>query len=126
MIRKIVRTDKAPAPVGPYSQAVWAGDMLFLSGQIAIDPSTNELVTAGVEAEARQCLENLKAVLASEGLGMANVVKVGIFLKDMNDFARVNEVYGGYFVEEPPARACVEVARLPKDVSVEIEAIACR
>lgn len=123
---KLVNTDKAPKAVGPYSQAVRAGNMLFCSGQIPIDPSTNELKLFDGDAakQAELVLNNLKAVLASEGLTMNNVVKTGVFLKSMGDFASVNEVYAAYFGDHKPARACVEVARLPKDVLVEIEAIA--
>ncbi|MBP0012997.1 MAG: RidA family protein [Roseofilum sp. SID2] len=127
MTRKVVNTQKAPAPVGPYNQAIAAsGQMLFVSGQIAIDPSTNELVhTDDVAKQTEQVMNNLKAVLAEAGASFTNAVKMTIFLKDMNDFATVNQVYSGYFdPENAPARACVEVSRLPKDVLVEIDCIA--
>ena len=126
MEMKLVNTDKAPKAVGPYSQAVKAGDMLFMSGQIPIDPSTNELNLYGGDAakQADLVLNNLKAVLASEGLTISNVIKTGVFLKDMSDFVHVNEVYASHFGAHKPARACVAVAGLPKGVSVEIEAIA--
>lgn len=120
---RAIRTDAAPAPVGPYSQAVQVGDLVFCSGQIPLDPATGELETGGVEAQAKLALENLKAVVEAAGGSMHQVVRTTIFLKDMGDFARVNEVYGTFFAEPFPARACVEVARLPKDVDVEIDAI---
>lgn len=127
MTRKVVQTDRAPAPVGPYNQAIAAtGEMLFVSGQIAIDPSTNELVYSGdVAKQTEQVMNNLQAVLAAAGATFENAVKMTIFLKDMGDFATVNQVYGSYFdPETAPARACVEVARLPKDVLVEVDCIA--
>lgn len=127
MTRKVIQTDRAPAPVGPYNQAIAAtGEMLFVSGQIAIDPNTNQLVyTDDVAKQTEQVMNNLKAVLQAAGATFENAVKMTIFLKDMNDFATVNQVYGSYFNSETaPARACVEVARLPKDVLVEIDCIA--
>jgi len=127
MTRKVIQTDRAPAPVGPYNQAIAAtGEMLFVSGQIAIDPNTNQLVYSGdVAKQTEQVMNNLKAVLETAGATFDNAVKMTIFLKDMNDFATVNQVYGSYFnPETAPARACVEVARLPKDVLVEIDCIA--
>jgi len=127
MTRKVIQTDRAPAPVGPYNQAIAAtGEMLFVSGQIAIDPNTNQLVyTDDVAKQTEQVMNNLKAVLQAAGATFDNAVKMTIFLKDMNDFATVNQVYSGYFnPETAPARACVEVARLPKDVLVEIDCIA--
>lgn len=127
MTRKVVNTQSAPAPVGPYNQAIAAsGQMLFVSGQIAIDPSSNQLVyTDDVAKQTEQVMNNLKAVLAEAGASFANAVKMTIFLKDMKDFATVNQVYSGYFdPENAPARACVEVSRLPKDVLVEIDCIA--
>lgn len=127
MVRRIVQTEQAPAPVGPYNQAIVAsGEMVFASGQIALDPSSGSLVGDGdVAVQTQQCLDNLKAVLAAAGATLANVVKTSVFLKDMNDFGTMNGVYGEYFDEATaPARACVEVARLPKDVLVEIECIA--
>ncbi|MFA4874613.1 MAG: RidA family protein [bacterium] len=126
MAHKMVSTDKAPKAIGPYSQAVRAGNMLFCSGQIPIDPSTGELklFDGDAAAQARLVMENLKAVLAAEGFTFDNVVKTTIFLSDMEHFAKVNDVYASCFGEYKPARATVEVGRLPKDVSVEIEAIA--
>jgi 2-iminobutanoate/2-iminopropanoate deaminase len=127
MERTIINTPNAPAPVGPYNQAVAVtGQLLFVSGQIALDPATGELVGPGdVVAQTEQVIANLKAILTAAGASFDNVVKTGVFLKDMNDFATVNEIYAKYFGgENAPARACVEVARLPKDVAVEIECIA--
>lgn len=121
---KIIHTDKAPAAVGPYSQAVLAGNLLFLSGQIPINPATGELVQGSIEEETKQCLENAKAVLEESGTTLENVIKATVFIKDMDQFGRINAVYGEYFNAHKPARACVEVARLPKDVNVEIEMIA--
>lgn len=123
---KYVDTQHAPKAVGPYSQAVEAGGFLFCSGQIPIDPATNELALFGgdVSLQTRLVLSNLKAVLAAKGLTLANVVKTGVFLADMNDFAKMNEVYAAEFGAHKPARACIQAARLPKDVKVEIEAIA--
>lgn len=126
MEKRIIQTDNAPAPVGPYNQAIAAsGELLFCSGQIAIDPSTNTIIDGDVQAQTEQVMQNLQAVLAAAGADWSNVIKTGVFLKDMNDFAAVNKIYGSYFDEATaPARACVEVARLPKDVLVEIECIA--
>lgn len=125
-MKKIYRTDKAPAPVGPYSQAVEAGGFLFCSGQIAIDPKNNNVMTGPIEEQAKQVLENIKAVLQEAGLGFQNVVKTTIFLTKMDDFGTVNEVYARYFSEQPPARSTIAVAGLPKGVHVEIEVIAQR
>ena len=125
-MKKIISTDKAPAAIGPYSQAVWAGDLLFASGQIPMDPATGDIVTGGVQAQAHQSLKNVKAILEAAKLGFENVIKATVFIKDMNDFAAINEVYAEYFTAPFPARSCVEVARLPKDVKIEIEAIAIR
>jgi 2-iminobutanoate/2-iminopropanoate deaminase len=127
MTRTVIQTNLAPAPVGPYNQAILAtGRMLFVSGQIAIDPTTNQLVHQGdVVKQTELVMANLAAILKEVGATFADVVKTGVFLKDMNDFAAVNEVYARYFDEaNAPARACVEVARLPKDVLVEIDCIA--
>lgn len=125
MAKSVIFSAQAPAPIGPYSQGIQAGNMFFLSGQIAIDQSTGNLVTtAGIEAETHQVMKNLQAVLAAAGLTFSQVVKTTIFLKDMNDFPKVNGVYGEYFPEQPPARETVEVSRLPKDVHVEISCIA--
>lgn len=124
MAKKIISTDKAPAAIGPYSQAIQSGNFLYTSGQIALDPSSSEVVTGGIQAQAKQVLENLKAVLAAGGASLDKVVKTTCFLNDMKDFVPFNEVYQTYFSENPPARSCVAVERLPKDVLVEIEAIA--
>ncbi|MCG8576072.1 MAG: RidA family protein [Flavobacteriales bacterium] len=124
MAKKIISTEKAPSAIGPYSQAVAYGNMVFTSGQIAIDPATGELIMDSVEAETHQVMKNLTAVLAEEGLDFSNVIKTSIFLKNMDDFARVNEVYASYFSADYPARETVQVARLPKDVNVEISMIA--
>jgi 2-iminobutanoate/2-iminopropanoate deaminase len=127
MNRQVIRTNHAPAPVGPYNQAISAsGQMVFVSGQIALDPNTSEIVGAGdVTIQTKQVMTNLEAVLQAANAKWENVVKVSIFLKDMNDFATVNGIYGQYFtLDTAPARACVEVSRLPKDVLVEIECIA--
>ena len=119
-----VSTDAAPKAIGPYSQAVIAGGFVFCSGQIALDPATGAVVDGDTRAQAARVMENLRAVLAAAGVGMDRVVRCTIFLKDLGDFAVVNEVYGGYFTATPPARATVEVSRLPRDVRVEIDAIA--
>jgi 2-iminobutanoate/2-iminopropanoate deaminase len=127
MTKQIIQTDLAPAPVGPYNQAIVAtGKMLFVSGQIAIDPATNYLVYDGdVAKQTEQVMANLAAILKEAGANFEDIVKTGVFLKDMNDFATMNGVYARYFDEATaPARACVEVARLPKDVLVEIDCIA--
>ncbi len=122
--KKVIQTEKAPKAIGPYSQAIQAGNLLFLSGQIPIDPKTGELITGDIRRQIKQVLENIKAILESQGLGMEDVVKTTIFLKDMGNFSQVNEVYATYFTSSPPARSTVEVARLPRDVGIEIEAIA--
>lgn len=123
MIQRFV-TDKAPAPVGPYCQALACGDLLFISGQMGIDPETGLFAAGGVEGQATQVMKNLAAILEESGSSWSQVAKVTIYLKDMNDFAAVNQIYAGFFQDEFPARCCVEVARLPKDALVEIEAIA--
>jgi len=123
-MREIVSTDRAPQAIGPYSQAVKANGFLFISGQIPLDPVTGQIAYGGIEAQTHQVLNNLKAILEKEKLSFSNVVKATVYLKDMNDFALMNKVYSQYFEKEPPARVCVEVARLPKDVSVEIDLIA--
>lgn len=123
--KKIILTDKAPKPIGPYSQAVQTGSLLFCSGQIPLDPATGDLVGGSdVQAQARQVMKNVEALLQAAGATFANVVKSTIFLKNMGDFPKVNEVYGAYFKQDPPARSTIEVARLPKDVLVEVEVIA--
>jgi 2-iminobutanoate/2-iminopropanoate deaminase len=124
MEKKVIHSDKAPAAIGPYSQAIKWGNMLFTSGQIPLDPGSGQVVEGGIRAQTRQALENLKQVLVAGGAGFGNVVKTTCFLDDMNDFAQFNEVYAEFFNDNPPARSCVAVDRLPKDVLVEIEAIA--
>jgi 2-iminobutanoate/2-iminopropanoate deaminase len=123
-VREIVKTESAPAAIGPYSQAVRAGDFVFASGQIPLDPKTGEFVAGGVAEQTHQVMRNLSAVLEAAGVGLESVVKTTVFLADMNDFSAMNEVYGQYFKGNPPARATVEAARLPRDARVEIEAIA--
>lgn len=127
---KVLHTEQAPAAIGPYVQGVDLGNMVMTSGQIPVIPSTGEVVSDDVAIQARQSLDNVKAVVESSGLSVADIVKMTVFVKDLNDFATVNEVYGTFFDEHKvanyPARSCVEVARLPKDVKIEIEAIAVR
>src|SRR5947207_6071609 len=123
-MKEIIATEHAPQAIGPYSQAVRAGNLVFASGQIPIDPATKEFVAEGVAEQTEQVLKNLKAVFAAAGVGMDQIVKTTVFLADMNDFTAMNEVYGKYFPENPPARATVQAARLPRDAKVEIEAIA--
>lgn len=125
-MKSIIQTNQAPAPIGPYSQAVQAGNMLFISGQIAIDPTTNELISCGVKEEAQQVMKNLEAVLKTAGYTFENIVKTSIFLSDMNHFSIVNEVYGSYFNSDFPARETVAVLGLPKNVNVEISVIAVK
>ena len=126
MKRKIVKTDQAPAAIGPYNQGVVVhhGDLLFTAGQIPLNPATGQVVGETIEEQTRQVLENLKAVVEAAGGRMDTVVKTTVFLKDMTDFPRMNIVYESYFDASPPARSAVEVARLPKDVKIEIEAVA--
>ena len=124
-MRKAIRTEAAPAAIGPYSQAIQAGDMLWVSGQIALDPTTMELVSDSVAEQTKQVLVNLGAVLDAAGFSYSDLVQCTIFLKDMNDFAIVNEIYASFMPDPPPARATVEVSRLPRDVRVEIGATAC-
>jgi len=123
-VKTIVQTDKAPAAIGPYSQAVKAGGFVFLSGQVALDPASGQVVEGDVRAQTERVMKNLQAVLAAAGSSLAAVVKTTVFLADMNDFAAMNEVYGRFFSSDPPARATVQAARLPKDVQVEIDLIA--
>lgn len=125
MNKKIIATDKAPAAIGPYSQAIEAGGFVFASGQIPVDPATGN-IPEGIEAQAKQALTNVKNLMEASGLSMENIVKTSVFIKDMNDFAKVNEVYATFFDIDFPARSCVEVARLPKDVLIEVEVIAAR
>jgi 2-iminobutanoate/2-iminopropanoate deaminase len=122
-MREIIATQSAPAAVGPYSQAVGYGDLLFVSGQISLDPETGEIVDGDVEVQTKRVLENLKAILEAGGMGLKHVLKCTCFLKNMDDFARFNSVYSSYFKDVLPARETVEVSRLPKDVLVEISAI---
>ena len=124
MTKQAVTSGAAPAPIGPYSQAVRAGSLLFVSGQVGLDPSTGQLVDGDVKAQTRRVMENLRAVLAAQDLTFSHVVRTTIFLADLNDFAAVNDVYGGYLSEPFPARATVQVARLPRDARVEIDLIA--
>lgn len=126
MEKKIIRTDNAPAPIGPYNQAVQFGNMLFVSGQIAINPQTGELYTGDIQTETKLVMENLKAILTEAGMDFSNVLKSTIFLMDMGQFAQVNEVYGNYFTDNPPARETVQVAGLPKGVKVEISVVAAK
>ena len=124
MAKQIIKTDKAPAPIGPYNQAVKTGNMIFISGQVAIDPATSEMKMATINEETTQVMKNLAAVLEEAGMGFSNVVKTTIFLSDMSLFAEVNEVYGKYFDTDFPARETVAVKGLPKNVNVEISMIA--
>lgn len=121
-MKNIISTDKAPAAIGPYSQAVEVNGMVFTSGVIPVNPPTGE-IPEGIEAQARQAIGNLIALLAEAGVAPENVIKTTVFIKDMNDFAKINAVYSEFFTKDCPARSCVEVARLPKDVLIEIEAI---
>ncbi len=121
-----IATDKAPAALGPYSQGMIAGNMIFVSGQLPINPAEGKISAESIEEMTRQSLENCKAILADAGASMKDVAKVTIFIKDMNDFARINGIYAEYFTEHKPARATVEVARLPLDAKVEIEMIAVK
>ena len=124
-MKRIVNTSNAPKPIGPYNQAVISGDLMFISGQVAFDPNTDELVLDDIQSETKQVMKNLKSILEEANLSFDNVVKTTIFLSDMNDFQQVNEVYGSYFSnDQAPARETVEVSRLPKDVNIEISMIA--
>jgi 2-iminobutanoate/2-iminopropanoate deaminase len=126
MSKKVVYSENAPEPIGPYSQAIASGNMLFVSGQIAIEKSTGKIKTGNINEETEQVMQNLGAVLKAGGMDFTNIVKTTIFLKNMSDFPSVNEVYGKHFQSEPPARETVEVSRLPKDVNVEISCIAIK
>ncbi|MGZ3905126.1 MAG: RidA family protein [Bacteroidia bacterium] len=119
-MKKIIVTDKAPSPIGPYSQAVMAGNTLYISGQIALDATTNKIIKGSIKDETRQIMDCIKNILDAAGMTFENVVKTTIFLKDMNSFVQVNEAYGSYFTKDFPARATVEASRLPKDANVEI------
>ncbi len=124
-MKKIIFTEKAPAPIGPYSQAVLSGNTLYVSGQIPLNPDSGELILTSIEEQTKQVMENLNAVLSEAGMSFDNVVKTTIFITDMNDFSKINGVYGNYFSENnAPARETVQVSRLPKDVNVEISVIA--
>jgi 2-iminobutanoate/2-iminopropanoate deaminase len=124
MSKKVISTEKAPKAIGPYSQAIQAGGFMFCSGQIPLDPVSGQVSSPEIEGQTKQVMENIEAVLEAGGCHFESIVKTTIFLKSMNDFPKVNEVYGSYFKGNPPARSTVEVARLPKDVLVEIEVIA--
>ena len=124
MKKEVISTDKAPAAIGPYSQAIKAGDFIFLSGQCPFDPKTGAIVGSDAAEQAEQAFSNMKAILESQGASLDDVVKVTVFIKDMGSFGKINEVYSKFFTKDCPARSCVEVARLPKDVLVEAEAIA--
>jgi 2-iminobutanoate/2-iminopropanoate deaminase len=126
MARKIIYTDDAPEPIGPYSQAVFINGMLFVSGQIPLDPFSGTLVKSGIADETEQVMQNLKAILEAAEMDFSNVAKTTIFLSDMQDFPKVNEVYGKYFKNNPPARETVEVSVLPKNANIEISCIAVR
>ncbi|MEW6329309.1 MAG: RidA family protein [Candidatus Micrarchaeota archaeon] len=123
-MRKTISTGRAPKAIGPYSQAILSGNLIFVSGQLPIDPATNALVEGGVKEQTTRSLENLKAILEEAGSSLEKVLKTTVYLKNMNDFPAMNEIYGNYFKEAPPARATVEVARLPKDALVEIKCVA--
>ncbi|HLY23507.1 MAG TPA: RidA family protein [bacterium] len=124
MSKRIVRTEEAPQAIGPYSQAVVAAGFVYTAGQLALDPHTGQLVPGDVRIQTKRVMENIKAILESAGSSLAEVVKTTIFLRDMNDFGAMNEIYGSYFQEDPPARSTVQVAKLPRDGAVEIEAVA--
>ncbi len=124
MKKKVIHTPTAPNAIGPYSQAILAGNLIFISGQIPIDPATGDLVDGDIRQQTRQVLENIKHILESQGLTLDQVVKTTIFLRNMAHFSQVNEVYGTYFPAEPPARSTIEVSNLPRNVDIEIEAVA--
>ena len=123
-MREIVTSDRGPKPIGPYSQAVKANGFIFLSGQVGLDPKTGEMIPGDIRQQTERTLENIKGILEGSGSNLHHVVKATVFLKDMNDFSAMNEVYGRYFTTMPPARSTVQVARLPKDALVEIEVVA--
>lgn len=124
MGKEVISTTNAPGAIGPYSQGIRYGNLLFVSGQTPLNPKTGKIVEGDVQAQTRQCLENIKAILEAAGTCLDNVLKTTVFIKDMNSFGKVNEIYAQYFSKNQPARSCVEVARLPMDVLVEIEVIA--
>ena len=123
-MKQVILTDRGPKPIGPYSQAVRTNGFLFVSGQVALDPKSGELVGADVRQQTERALDNLKAILEAAGVSLSHVVKTTVFLKEMNDFAAMNEIYARYFTAAPPARSTVQAARLPKDALVEIDVIA--
>jgi 2-iminobutanoate/2-iminopropanoate deaminase len=123
-MKKIISTSEAPAAIGPYSQGVRVGSTIYYSGQIPLDPKTGQVVSGGIDVQARRVMENISGLLRAEGLGFANIVKTTIFLADIGDFQTVNEIYGGYFKQAPPARSTVQAGALPKNVRIEIEVIA--
>lgn len=125
-MKKAINTANAPAPIGPYSQAIIAGHFVFVSGQVAINPADGELVMDTIKSETKQVMENIRSILVEAGIDFSNIVKTSIFLKDMQDFAQVNEVYGSYFSEQFPARETIQVAGLPKNVNVEISVTAIK
>jgi 2-iminobutanoate/2-iminopropanoate deaminase len=125
-MKKVINTSNAPAPIGPYSQAIIAGDFVFVSGQVAINPANGELVMDTIKSETKQVMENIKSILIEAGIDFNHIVKTSIFLKEMQDFAQVNEVYGSYFSEQFPARETIQVAGLPKNVNVEISVTAIK
>jgi 2-iminobutanoate/2-iminopropanoate deaminase len=124
MSKRIVRTEEAPQAIGPYSQAVVAGGFVYVAGQLALDPHTGQLVPGDVRIQTKRVMENIKAILEGAGSSLARVVKTTVFLRDLNDFGVMNEIYGSYFQEDPPARSTVQVAKLPRDGVVEIEVVA--
>ena len=124
MNKKIITTSEAPAAIGPYSQAIRIGEFLYTSGQISLDPNSMELITGNIEVETERVLKNIEAILNADGLNLNNIIKTTVYLTDLSEFGRMNQVYEKFFVENKPARACVQVAALPKDAKVEIDAIA--
>lgn len=124
MEKKIVQTSKAPAAIGPYSQAIRIGDFLYTSGQISLDPETMEMITGEIEVETEKVLKNIQAILKADGLDLNNIIKTTVYLTDLSEFARMNQVYEKFFADTKPARACVQVAALPKGAKVEIDAVA--
>jgi len=124
MVKEVISTTKAPAAIGPYSQGIRCGNLLFVSGQTPLNPETGKIAEGDIQAQARQCLENVKAILEAAGTNLDNVLKTTVFIKDMNNFSKINEIYAQYFTKNQPARSCIEAARLPLDVQVEIEVIA--
>jgi 2-iminobutanoate/2-iminopropanoate deaminase len=126
MKRQVVTTDAVPKAIGPYSQAVWAGDLLFCAGQISLDPATGNMIAGGIAEQTARVLENIRGLLQSQGLDLGNVVKSTVYLSDMNNFGPMNEVYARYFTKAPPARSTIQAARLPKDALIEIEVVAAR